>query len=170
MDFADYDFRIWLEAALVAGLVLASWRWGRGPERTLALVLAWFMVADPVNHALFSKPAELSSLDAGHVVIDGVAFVVAIFVALYANRMYTLWFAAFQSMAMLAHLARELTRGVAPLAYAMMYIGPFFFQIIVLMLGLWFHHRRERRFGPYRSWRSFSRPSRALTRSRWPNG
>lgn len=170
MDFASGDFRFSFQAAIFVGLALAAWKVGGGPEKVLAGVLVWFSAGDAVNHALFAAGTDYSTINAGHVVIEVVALAVSLAVAVFANRMYTLWFAAFQVLAVLAHLAREIVRDIASLAYLMMYVGPSYFQIILLAGGIWFHHRRERRFGPYRSWRSSSRRLRAPTRGNWPNG
>lgn len=169
MNLADGDIRFWGQIAAIACLVLAACRWGAGPERILAGVLVWFQAADAVNHALVAAERGYT-VDTGHIVIDAVAAAIALAVALYANRIYALWFAAFQLIAMFAHLAREIAAGVAPLAYGILFTGPSYFQIALLAGGIWFHRRRVRRFGPYRSWRSFSRPSRAPMRRNWPNG
>jgi voltage-gated potassium channel Kch len=161
------DLRLWLQTAAFVLLALAAWRFGGGPERILAAVLVWFRLGDAANHALFAA-ADIARLNLGHVMIDVVALAVAVTVALFANRMYPLWFAAFQLLAVFAHLAREMAPGVAPLAYGIMYIGPSYFQIFLLAGGIWLHHRRVRRYGPYRSWRNFSPRSPAMTRSGWP--
>jgi hypothetical protein len=169
VNLANGDIRFWGQIAAIACLVLAAWRWGAGPERILAGILVWFQAADAVNHALASS-AGWFTIYSGHFVIDAVAAVVAVAVALQANRIYTLWFAAFQLLALFAQIARDLTTGVAQLAYEVLYIGPSYFQILLLAGGIWLHQRRVRRFGPYRSWRSSSRPSLATMPGRWPNG
>lgn len=168
MSLTDGDIRYWGQIAAIACIVLAAWRWGAGPERILAGILAWFHVADAVNHAV-APFAGGFTIDAGHFVIDAVAAVVAVGVALTANRIYPLWFAAFQLLALLAQVARDLASGVAKLAYEVLYIGPSYFQILLLAGGIWLHHRRVRRFGRYRSWRNSSSPSPAPTQERWRN-
>jgi hypothetical protein len=168
VTLANGDIRFWGQIAAIACLVLAAWRWGAVPERILAGVLVWFQAADAVNHAL--APFAGFTIFAGHFVIDAAAAVVTVVVALQANRIYTLWFAAFQLLALFAQIARDLATGVAKLAYEVLYTGPSYFQILLLAGGIWLHHRRAARFGPYRSWRSSSHPSPGPTRSRWPNG
>jgi len=164
------ELRVWLQTAVFVLLALAAWRYGGGPERILAGVLVWFKVADVVNHALFVGAAGSARLGIGHVVIDVVALAVAVAVALFANRVYPLWFAAFQLLAVFAHLARAVAPNEAPLAYAMLYIGPSYCQIFLLAGGIWYHRRRVRKLGPYRSWRSFSHPSPETLRRSLPNG
>ena len=168
MSLANGDIRYWGQIAAIACLVLAAWRWGAGPERILAAILVWFHAADAVNHAVAS-PAGFS-LDTGHFVIDAVAAVVAVGVAVQANRIYPLWFAAFQLIALFAQIARDLAPGVATLAYQVLYTGPSYFQILLLAGGIWLHRRRVRRLGPYRSWRSSSPRSPVPMPSRWQNG
>jgi len=151
-------------------LALAAWRWGAGPERALAAILAWFRVADWLYHGVFAAALQLTDIDLAHALIDVVACVAAFGVALYANRIYPLWFAAVQLLAVFAHLARAMAMAIVPTVYAIMFIAPSYLQIAILVLGIWSHHRRVRRYGPYRSWRSFSRPSPETPRRSWPNG
>lgn len=169
MQLFSGDVRYWFQIALIVALAVAAWRWGAGPERIIAGVLVWFQAADALNHAVLDTSRGFA-INTGHIVIDGVGAAVALAVALYANRIYTLWFAAFQLLAIFAHLAREVTAGIDPLAYGMLYTGPSYFQIVLLAGGLWFHRRRVRRFGPYRSWRSSSPVSPGMPRRIWPNG
>jgi hypothetical protein len=42
----------------------------------------------------------------------------------------------------------------SPLAIAILVIGPSYFQLLLLLTGFIRHVRRERRFGPYRAWRT----------------
>jgi len=151
MPFLDGDVRVLAQLAAFASLVLAALVWGGGPERALAAVLAWLWGADFALHPLVRDPA---AIETGHFVIDLVAAVGAILVALSANRTYPLWFAAFQLIALLAHLAHQTAPGVATLAYRLLSTGPSYCQIILLAFGIWAHHRRVRWFGRYRSWRN----------------
>ena len=150
-------------------LALAAWRWGEGPERALALVLVWFRIADWSYHGLFEKSLQLTDIDLAHALIDMVACMAALAVALYANRIYPLWFAAVQLLALFAHFARALAVDILPVVYAIMFIAPSYLQIVILALGIWLHRRRIRRYGPYRSWRSSSPRSPVLRPGSWPS-
>lgn len=164
------DVRIAAQTITFLALALASWRWGAAPERAAAAVLVWFRLADWAYHGLFASSLNLTDIDTAHAVIDIVACIACFAIAVAANRIYPLWFAAFQLLAVGAHLARDMAVDVLPMVYAIMFMAPSYFQTAILALGLWFHHRRVRRFGPYRSWRNFSNRSPAAGRTNLPNG
>lgn len=168
MDLTSGDTRFWIQTIAFGLLALAAWRWGGGPERLLAGVLVWFKVSDALNHRLFEIEDHFMAVDIGHLVIDLIALAVALAVALRANRVYPLWFAAFQLLAVMAHLARDVAQGTAPIAYAVMYIGPSYCQIIVLAVGICCHRRRVLQHGPYRSWRTSSSPLPETRQRNWP--
>ncbi len=151
-------------------LALAAWRWGAGPERALAGVLVWFRVADWTYHGVFEGSLALHNMDLAHALIDVVACIAAFAIALSANRIYPLWFAAVQLLALFAHLARAMAVDILPMVYAIMFIAPSYLQIAILALGLWFHRRRVLEHGPYRSWRLFSNRSPATGPNGWPSG
>ena len=139
---------------LIALIFLAGmglWK-GAGPERAVASVMLGILVSDRIYHLLFGNVINLMSIDVGHAVIDLAAMIAFIVIALRSNRMYTLWIAALQLVAFNAHLAREMTQAMTPIAYAILYVAPSYFQLVVQGLGLWAHRRRVARYGPYRSW------------------
>ncbi len=112
--------------------------------------------------AVLDRNPLREEVEPGLFMIEVVVTVVLVTVALRANRMYTLWIAGFQIIALMAHFARELANQISPIAYVMMYVGPSYLQIITLGLGIWLHHQRVQRHGNYRSWRSSSPRSRAI--------
>ncbi len=141
-----------LIAILVLAL-LALWK-GAGPERAVAGVMVGILVSDRIYHLIFGNFTNLVSIDYGHALIDMVAMIALVAIALRANRMYTLWIAALQLIAFNAHLARELTQGMSPIAYLILYVGPSYFQLLIQALGLWAHRRRLAKYGLYKSWTS----------------
>ena len=151
-------------------LALAAWRWGAGPERALAAILLWFRLADWTYHGILEGALDLTNIDLAHALIDAVACAAALAVALYANRVYPLCFAAVQILALFAHLARAMAVEILPTAYAIMFITPSYLQMLLLGAGIWAHWRRVRRYGPYRSWRLSSSRLRAATPHGWPSG
>ncbi len=147
------DNRAEAVSAFIYLMVLyALWR-GAGPERAVALTIVGMKIATDMYFALSGAKTSLHEADLAMALIDLVVCVILIGVGLKANRMYTLWIAAFQIIALNAHIVREIAPGISPLAYAIMFIAPSHFQLLILAGGIWCHARRERRYGPYRSWR-----------------
>lgn len=147
-------------AVLICGAALI---WGGVPERIVAA--SWFFlfkVAGHIYRGIFGVEGyQLAEVDWFLASVDFVAGAIFIFVALYANRNYTLWIAAMQLLAMTAHLARGLVEAIAPVAYVFMVVAPGWFQLIILAIGLIRHVLRKRRFGTYRNWRNVQRPPSA---------
>lgn len=157
---------VWLTLAF-----LAFWK-GAGPERAVAGVMIGILVSDRTYHLMFGNFTNLVSIDYGHALIDLVAMIALVGIAMRANRMYTLWIAALQLIAFNAHLARELAQGMSPIAYLILYIGPSYFQLLAQGLGLSAHRRRLARYGPYRSWigqtdSSLAQDSLAQDKAQW---
>ena len=129
----------------------------------MSFALLWMLVSDDVYLLVADHQAHLFYTDLGIFLIELSVVIIMVPIALKANRMYTLWMAAFQILALFAHIARAVSDAISPLAYAIMYIGPSYFQIIILGFGIWLHYRREKRHGKYRSWLSSSNPSQGRT-------
>ncbi|MCT2559192.1 hypothetical protein N0B51_09370 [Tsuneonella sp. YG55] len=164
------EARLWVQFGCIALVALAAWRVGGGPERALAATLLAMVLSDQVYHLAFEGLRFVPAAPAMHLAIDVSALLAALAVALLANRIYPLWFAAFQLIAVLAHVANDVAPGVASLAYRILYVGPSYFQIMLLAGGIWLHRRRVRRHGPYRPWRTSSSLSPAIRHRSWPSG
>lgn len=151
-----WNVRSGLQMVAFAFLVILALRYGAGPERAVAFIIGQMPVTDALYHAIFQTAARLSDVEMGHLTIDLVTAVGLIFIALQANRMYTLWIGSFQLVALQAHLIRELVSEVSPIAYFTMQTLPSYFQILILAIGLRCHYRRELQYGRYREWRNCS--------------
>ncbi|WP_336986283.1 hypothetical protein [Altererythrobacter aquiaggeris] len=137
-------------------LALWAWKLGDKPEQAIGAILVATIVADYSYHALIEGRGNYVSADMGHFAIDLFTFVAVAPVAHYANRIYPLWIAAAQLIAISMHLARELNAMVDPLAYAVLIRIPFYLAIGAFLVGLFNHTRRTRKWGTYPAWRSSS--------------
>ena len=153
------DYRDEVQMAFLVGVAASALRWGAGPERASALALLYLEFIDQAYHAIFGPGVELASLDLGHAMIDLTTGGAMLGIAVVANRMYSLWIGALQIIAIQAHVARDLVSEITPLAYAIMYVAPSYFQIALLAAGIWAHRKRRRIYGTYRSWRISWPPS-----------
>lgn len=132
---------------------LAIWK-GDGPEKSVAVVILVMFLAGRIYPAWTGVGITLVSVDYFSAALDAVVAVALVAIALYANRMYTLWIAGLQIIAVSAHLARGVIDAMTPIAYVILFVLPSYFQIIALGMGLLAHRRRLKAYGPYKAWRN----------------
>lgn len=153
MSYIFFAYRAELQDVLIILVCSAAFCWGGKPERLVALAyLGAFSVMDTIYHAISGVVFQLNSLDPFHAFMDGTAFVLFLLIALYANRLYTMLIAAFQLLSVFAHLVREMSDNIEPIAYAVMVVAPGWGIIISLGFGVFAHVRRKKKFGEYRDW------------------
>ncbi|MEE4152864.1 MAG: hypothetical protein V2I27_01765 [Erythrobacter sp.] len=154
LELLASEFRPMLQTAFALLVCLAALLWGRGPERAIAITwLVLFEAALHLRPILFAEGFRVTGVDLLLASVDALAVVIFILIALNANRIYPLCIAAAQILAVAAHLARGMIEAISPIAYAIMVIGPGWFQLMFFAAGLARHITRERRFGRYRDWR-----------------
>jgi len=110
------------------------------------------LVLDPAVHIV--TPLEYSKLDPGHLVIDAVAWIGLLVVALRANRFWPLCVASLQTIALVAHAARMLDMTIHPRAYMIMQIASSYPLLVLLLIGTFYHQKRLKAMGTDRSWRN----------------
>lgn len=149
------EYRPYAQDVIVWSLCCAALFWGGGPERVVAGT--WLVVFEGgsfLHDAVFGDVRQLETIDWYFATMDLVAGAIWIVLALYANRNYTLWIAAMQLLAVVAHVSRGLIEMISPIAYAVMVIAPGWLQLLFLAIGLGRHMMRKRKYGEYRDWRT----------------
>ncbi|OGS49842.1 MAG: hypothetical protein A3J40_12625 [Erythrobacter sp. RIFCSPHIGHO2_12_FULL_63_10] len=130
--------------SLIALVTAYAVRQGGKPERTAALILVGIPLTDLVYHSLSGEQGIYHTVDLVHAAIDLVALVAIVWLALRADRFWTLWLGALQLIATLSHVIRALEVEMYPVVYAIIIRGPFWAQIFLVALGTWLHARRQR--------------------------
>lgn len=133
-----------LAMSLLALVTVYAVRRGGRPERSAAAVLVGIQVVDLLYHTLSGEQGSYHAVDLVHAAIDLAALAAIVWLAIRADRFWTLWLGALQLIAVLAHLIRLLEVGMHPVAYAIFIRGPFWGQMILVALGTWLHARRKR--------------------------
>jgi hypothetical protein len=81
-------------------------------------------------------------INAGHLIIDAIAWIAMIAIALKANRWWTLWLASAQTISVLSHFLRGAFEMMHPWVYAAMGRGPSWLEIALLFVGTALYRRR----------------------------
>ena len=154
------EIRGWIQQAAFLVLWILCWWKGRAPERLCSTAIVAMIALDYLYHAL--SPVRIyHTVDVGHLLLDAGVLAAFGFAAVRANRMYPIWLLAAQIVAISMHFQRLVSPSIDPLAYAILNRAPSYLQLAVLAIGLVAHIRREKRHGPYRSWRESSPRSSA---------
>lgn len=138
--------RFLVQALLILVVFVAAWRRGGEPERYVASIYLAMLVASAAN-ALFAgaeDAADYTDVKKFHFLLDSLAFLGVVFVALRYDRWWTLWVGSVQSLAVMAHLLRVLNWPIPPIAYAVMERWPVWLAVILTGVGTGLQIRRSR--------------------------
>ena len=140
----------------------AVWCGGK-PEKIGAAILLLDLCVDLVIRESLGHP-DFLGFSNRRLVIDMVEFAMLLTLALRANRLWPIFSAASQLVAVAGSLAvLGSGRGMSVAYWAVTQL-PFFGQLMALALGTIFHVRRRASLGPYREWRVSPRAEPTLTR------
>lgn len=136
-------------------LLCAAWMLGAAAERWMACAFGIQFLLAILQQWAFGKPSDADAFS--HFMPDIFAqdlLSMAIYVAisLRANRLYPLWIAAAQLIAVTAHIL-QLTSQMLPQTYATLVSVPLNLQALILCYGIAGHALRTRRGGNYPAWR-----------------
>lgn len=129
----------------------AFWRGGK-PEKLGAAIVAFSMCID-LAVRLWVGEWDFSTFNRRRFLIDLVELGLLFSLALKANRVWPIFSAAAQMVAVAGSLAVLGSQGGMQIAYWAVTQLPLFGQLAALALGTFFHVRRQAMVGPYRDWR-----------------
>lgn len=137
--------RYTLAMSILALVTIYAVRRGGRPEQTAALILVGIPLADLVYHFLSGEQGTYDGVDPVHAAFDLIVLIAFVWLALRADRFWTLWLGALQLIATLSHVIRALEVEMYPIVYAIIIRGPFWGQMFLVALGTWLYARRRRR-------------------------
>ena len=141
--------RVLVFSSLLSLVALFAVLRGGAPERIVGVALLLAFAATVGLQQPFAT--RFLSIEWGVFAADAILLVVLVGVALYADRFWPLWLAAFQTLGTLGHLVRGLDHGIAPVAYAILLASWSYPMILLLAIGTARHINRRRR-GRARDW------------------
>jgi len=138
--------RFLIQVALLLAVLIAAWRSGGKPERHVATIYATMLVIGSLFD-FFAVPPHQADYEQLHLVrflLDALALVAVVRVALCFDRWWTLWVGSAQLIAVTAHLLRALEMPIPAFAYAVMERWPVWIAILLTGLGTFLHRSRVR--------------------------
>lgn len=125
--------------ALLAGGSVYAWRFGGGPERTVAAMLAVAASLDPLLHLLFRL--DFLRVDPTHLIISVMLLGGILVVAMKVIRLWPLWLAAVQVLIVGAHVAKAMDAQIDPVIYAVMTVLWGYISLLILIFATWQYRR-----------------------------
>ena len=127
--------------AILAAVSVYAFLYGRSDERLAAGIC---VVATGATHGLMMLIGETySRVEAGLFLVDFLALLAFLYVALRTDRFWPLWVAGLQLTTMTAHVLKAVHLDLMPQAYAAaakFWVYPIF---LIIVVGTWRGHRRR---------------------------
>ncbi len=142
-----------LVLGLSTGVVAFAFLRGSKPEKLGAAIVGLNMCIDLAIREWTGR-WDFSAFNDSRFWIDLVELGLLLSLALTANRVWPIFSAAAQMVAVAGSLAVWGSDGGMELAYWAVTQSPLFGQLAALALGTFFHLRRQAVIGPYRDWRA----------------
>lgn len=133
----------WLLLTASCGYALA--RGGRHERVASVLFLAATIASIVVRAPLHERYVAVETTD---LIIDIIVLGVLVQIALSSDRFWPLWTAGLQLTISMSHLLKWLQPDLMPLAYAAAQRFWSYPILLILLVGAWRHHRRERHLLP----------------------
>jgi hypothetical protein len=143
-----------LTIVLVLFSVAVSQLWGGEPERRGGQIYGAIVCFSLIRLAW--SGLEFAQLDLLGLLVDFCGFAAFTWITVFAWRIWPIWVASLQLLALAAHLSRTFTIPIDPLVYAVMRTAPTYLEAIVIILAVLNFRRTTRKFGSMPSWREWS--------------
>jgi hypothetical protein len=125
---------------------------GGSPERSATAAYFSVWVFDKLIH--LSVPVEYAEMDPWYFLLDLIAWIAFLAIALRAKRFWPLWIVAVQTISMVAHMAKLMDVSIVPRAYYIMQVASSYPILISFAIGTYCHQRRLKANGTDPAWRN----------------
>lgn len=147
------------------GLVVAL---GGGPERMGGQIMLVVLALSAIRMIIIAD--QVHGFDLLGLLSDVLAFVGFLWIAVFAWRLWPIWTAALQLIAIGAHFGPALNLPIAPLAYAIMRSAPTATVIVTLIAATGWHCKKMRSGISMPPWRTWSGPLNRISPMNWQAG
>lgn len=149
-------FALLLILSLFLGTAAFAWFTGDGPERCGALVLVATCALGLLR--MSTVGLETSHVDMFGFLSDIAVLAAQVSIALFAWRIWPIWAASLQLLAVVAHVVRALQIEIHPVVYELMRAAPTYTIWLVLLAGTLNRIRLKRANVEVPCWRNWSTP------------
>lgn len=147
-------------------LLILVIRLGEGPEQLGGQIMLFTVCFGILRAAITIGP--INDFDVLGLLSDCVTFGGLTWIALFAWRVWPLWTAALQLLAIGAHFGPALQLPIEPLAYAIMRMAPTTIAIVAIVGATILHRSRARSGVSTPPWRTWSEPLNRISPINWP--
>ena len=135
---------------LLGACALYAFVRGGAPERVVAAAFIAAAIASFVAQPLVRGGYD--DTEFGLLLIDVALLAVLVAVALWANRFWPIWIAAFQLFALLVHVTMLYEQDILPLVYFVVISRIAYPMLLMLLVGTMLHFQRLKRHGADPDW------------------
>ena len=135
---------------LLGACALYAFVRGGAPERVVAAAFIAAAIASFIASPL--AKGGYDDTEFGLLLIDAALLAVLVAVALWANRFWPIWIAAFQLFALLVHVTMLYEQDILPLVYFVVISRIAYPMLLLLLLGTRLHFQRLQRHGADPDW------------------
>lgn len=140
-------------------------RCGDEPEKIGGQIMLFILGLAIVRMLLMAR--QIDEFDVLGLLSDCLTFLGFLWIALFAWRIWPLWTAALQLLAIGAHFGPALALPIEPMVYAILRSAPTAIVLLTLVGATWLHRRRARSGASTLPWRTWSGPLSRISPMRW---
>jgi len=128
--------------ALLLGVVIYAFLYGRRPEKIGALIMLLGAVLTRIGAVVFTW--RFAHVEWGALAVDIGGLAALFFLAVRTDRSWTLWLAALQLTTTLGHLARAIDPEMLPNGYAFLLVAWSYPMLLTIALGTRTQQKKRR--------------------------
>ena len=126
-------------------LIVTVYAFARGgwPEKASVSVFVTMLVLDQAFHLVIGFPVSELLVRRWHFALDAAGLILILAIALRADRIWTLWLASTQILAVIGHLLKPLDTTIFLRIEAIAIRVPTWMAICLIAIGTYLHAQRE---------------------------
>jgi hypothetical protein len=134
---------------LLAIACLVAYVRGGKPERLVSYSFSGLLIGELILHVSVHDRIEVNI---GHFIIETMAWMYLVVVALKAHRFWTFIAAALQTLSVASYIVPLFELGLQPMVFPIMRVASSYPVLMLLIIGTWRHQKRLNKYGLDPAW------------------